>query len=121
MFESVNDEKSPERALSKAATIFRVLGTVSCVVLVLGTVLRITGDQRYGLFVLAWYAIFAVLAFTAANGVERGRQWGKRLGYSLGFLSLINVPIGTIIGVAVIIYIQRASKAGLFTNAPPSA
>ena len=118
MFESVT-EKPAEKALDRAAMIFRVLGTFACIALALGLVMRLSGDRRYGFFALAWYATFAALAFVTAVGIDRQQLWGMRLGYTLGFLSLINIPIGTVIGIAVILYIQRASKAGLFGYRSP--
>jgi len=120
MFESFT-EKPPEKALDRAAMIFRVLGTFAGIALVLGAILRLSGDSRFSVFVLIWYALFAVLSFVTATGIDRQELWGKRLGYALGFLSLINIPVGTVIGVVVILYIQRASKAGLFQPASPAA
>ena len=83
--------------------------------------LRLGGDQRSGALLVAWYVVFGALAFLTAHGIDQQTVWGKWLGYGLGVLSLLNIPIGTIIGIAILVYISRASKAGLFTKASSPA
>lgn len=39
-----------------------------------------------------------------------------RLGIAQAVLSLLNVPVGTIIGIFALVYLNRASKAGLLNG-----
>src|SRR5258708_39782250 len=117
MFESLRQDPG-ERALNRAAMIFNVLGVLAGISFTLGLVLRFAGGAAYGVFFFVWTAGFAGLSLLTAHGMDEQRMWAKRLGYVLGFLSLLNIPIGTVIGIAIIIYIQRASRAGLFVRKP---
>jgi hypothetical protein len=55
-----------------------------------------------GLFVL-----FCFIAITIAAGIGllAGKEWGRILGLAQAALTLIVIPIGTIIGILVIIYL----------------
>ena len=65
----------------------------------------------------------AAAALQTGRGIEQRKRWAKSLGIALGVLELINFPIGTVIGVAILVYINRANKAGLFriTTESPAA
>ena len=113
MFESVRPDPGPD-GLTRAARIFYVAAVLSAAASILFLVSALMGDRRYTPFRLATDFGFSALAFVIGRGIEQQRRWAKWLGYTFGALELINVPIGTVIGAAAIIYIHRASKAGLF-------
>jgi hypothetical protein len=60
----------------------------------------------------------AGLSWITGRGIDDQKPWARTVGIVLGLLELLNFPIGTVIGVAVLIYLNRASKAGLFASAP---
>jgi hypothetical protein len=53
--------------------------------------------------------------------IEEQKNWARWVGVALGLLELLNLPIGTVIGVVILAYIIRANKAGLFAPAKPAA
>ena len=113
MFESVRPDPGPD-GLTRAARIFYVVAVLSALASVLFLTFRLMGDRSYTTFRLSTDFGLAALAFAIGRGIERQRRWAKWLGYAFGTLELINIPIGTVIGAAVIIYLHRADKAGLF-------
>src|ERR1700682_1832566 len=116
MFESVTPDPGPD-GLIRAARIFYVAAALSAAASVIFVILAFTGDRfSTPLRLLSDFA-FAGLAFVTGRGIEPQRRWSKWLGYAFGVFELFNIPIGTVIGGAVIIYIHRASKAGLFAIA----
>lgn len=117
MFESLRADPG-EDGLKRAARVFYVLAVLELLSCILRVVLWLTGEPltRVG---LAIAAITMALCVIAAQGIEQQRPWAKWLGITLGVLLLLNIPIGTVIGIAVLVYLNRANKAGLF-NAPPA-
>ena len=117
MFESVG-KNSGDDALDRAVRIFEVLTVFAA----FGAVLRLIG--LIGAPALEHAILFAVaiigggLAWATARGIEAQRPWAKVLAYVQGFLWLFNFPIGTVVGIAVLIYVRSASKAGLFASVP---
>jgi hypothetical protein len=64
------------------------------------------------LAVLLGYIVVAILA---GIGLLRGRNWGRILSIAHSGASLLFLPIGTIIGVLVIIYLVKEPVAAYFT------
>jgi hypothetical protein len=115
MFESVVPDPGND-ALTRLARIFlvlTVLGVLALVVRVFGFVAHRNAAEAV---MLAVAAISPALSYVTSRGVEAQRSWAKILAYVQGFLFLFNFPIGTVIGIAVLIYVSRAAKAGLFTS-----
>jgi len=114
LFESVT--RDPGNAgLERATRIFYVLAVLG----VFGFGIRVLALLRGGpdgmtLIGAIIALVSTVLAFFTARGMEAQRPWSRNLAYVQGALSLLNVPIGTIIGIAVLIYVSRADRAGLF-------
>lgn len=120
MFESVVEDPA-QKAVRKLALMFDVLAVLACIGIVWGIVRRATGDPRIGVFFFAWNAGYAALAWLTARGIANRREWARILAWLIALLSLLNVPIGTIIGIVVIVYLRRAGKAGLLSAPPTSA
>lgn len=121
MFESVG-KGSGDDALDRAVRIFEVLTVLAA----FGAVLRLIGLigapalENGVMFTLA--LVLGLLAWFTARGIEAHRPWARALAYIQGLFWLLNFPIGTVIGIAVLVYVRRASKAGLFVraaSAPP--
>lgn len=117
MFESVTPDPGQD-ALRRAGLIFRVVA----VLVVLGTALQAVlitssgGSLRFP--VLLFNLALAVVSWVTAGGIEEQQSWARWVGIIVGVLELVNVPLGTIIGIAVLVYLVRASKAGLFSGRP---
>lgn len=117
MFESVTPDPGHD-ALRRAGLIFRVVA----VLVVLGTALQAVlivsrgGSLRFPL--LLFNLALAVVSWVTAGGIEEQKSWARWVGIVLGLIELVNVPFGTIIGIAILVYLVRASKAGLFSGKP---
>jgi predicted membrane channel-forming protein YqfA (hemolysin III family) len=117
MFESVVPDPGAD-ALKRAARIFFVIAALS----VIGSALFLLVAAMGGAFrplQLVIYLGFGALAYFTGRGIEDQRPWAKWAGITLGILELLNFPIGTIIGVAILVYLNRAIKAHLFVATPP--
>ena len=120
MFESVLPDPG-EQGLIRAARIFYVITALIVLSTAIFAVVAVTGDRSVSFIRLGINLVFGAIAFATGRGIEQQRSWSKWVGYILGFLELLNFPIGTVIGIAIIVYIHRASKAGLFSPATSAA
>ncbi len=110
----------------KAGRLIRLLGWLTLVlgVLIAGAVLVLTlrmGGNRYliALIPLTLFVVLAVgLLFVGAN-VKKGRPWARIVGGLLGVLSLLNFPIGTLIGAFILYYLVRGWHEGNPAPAQP--
>jgi hypothetical protein len=59
-------------------------------------------------------AVLAIAAWVIADGIERQARWGQVTAYLFGVLELFSFPIGTVVGIFTLVYLTRATKAGLF-------
>jgi len=120
MFESVTPDPGQD-ALRRAGRIFRVVAILVVLGTVLQSVLILTGGGSLRPMILLFNLVLAAVSWVTAGGIEEQKSWARWVGVVLGLLELVNVPIGTVIGIAILVYLVRASKAGLFSNAPPAA
>ena len=58
------------------------------------------------------------LGVAAGIGLLTGREWGRILAIIHGVLGLFNVPIGTVIGVLVLVYLTRPEVVEYFRGSP---
>lgn len=116
MFESVT--KNPgEDGLARASRIFYVLTVLSAITLAVRVYQLFSYVTTMKIAMLLFAALSAALAYVTAKGIEEQRPWARVLAYVQAIVCLLNVPVGTVVGIAVLVYVSRASKAGLF--APP--
>jgi len=57
---------------------------------------------------------FIIVAVTAAAGIIKNQEWGRVLGIVHAALSVFAIPVGTVIGVLIIIYLVRLDIAEYF-------
>lgn len=113
MFESVRPDPGGE-GLTKASRIFYVLAVLCAIVALLSFVIAVASGEPPPLRSIVINFVLAGIAVVIGTGVDRQRRWAKWLGFVFAALELLNFPIGTVIGIALIVYLYRASKAGLF-------
>ena len=121
MFEAVIGNPGQE-GLDRAARIFYVIAILGLIGTVLFAVLALlSGSLRVlDLLRLLLYVVLSAVAWITGKGIDGQKVWAKWLGIALGILELFNFPIGTVIGVAILVYLNRAIKAGLFSPVPPT-
>jgi hypothetical protein len=118
MFESVRKDPG-EDGLTRASRIFYVLTVFSAITLLVRLYQLVDWISGPRIVMALFAAVSMTLAWITAKGIEEQRPWARVLAYVQGFVCLFNVPVGTVVGLAVLVYVSRASKAGLF--APPRA
>jgi hypothetical protein len=112
MFESVRPDPGQE-GLTKAARIFFVLAVLCVIVALLEFAIAVASRESPPLRSVIINFVLAAAAVAIGNSIEKQRPWAKWLGFAFAALELLNFPIGTVIGIALIVYLYRASKAGL--------
>jgi len=66
----------------------------------------------------AIFVIPGVLHIVAAVGILRLRPWGRGLQIAVAILSLINFPLGTIVGTMTLVYLFQPAVRTLFSDRP---
>jgi hypothetical protein len=113
MFESVVPDPGAD-GLKQAARIFYVITVMIPLAAVIRAAIARAEGRAFELDAAAVNALFTGLAFTTARGIENQKTWAKWLGFTLGTIELIYFPVGTAVGIAIWVYLVRASRAGLF-------
>jgi len=57
---------------------------------------------------------FGVISLVGAFGIFKGRNWGRAVSIAVCVLSMLWFPIGTVIGVLALIYLQKAEVVEFF-------
>lgn len=113
MFESVVPDPAAE-GIQRAARILRTIAVLIVVWHVAALLLALLSHAFIRPLALAVNVLLAAVIWLAAWGIEERKNWARWLGIAVGILELFNFPIGTIVGIAVLVYLARASKGGLF-------
>lgn len=64
---------------------------------------------------------YIAVAIVGGVGLLRGKNWGRILSIAHSGASLLFLPIGTIIGVLIIIYLVKEPVAAYFTERQPTS
>ena len=120
VFESVVTDPAAD-ALRRAATIFRVIAVLILIATALSLIMAVVGRGTAPVLALIFNVVLSGTVWVTAGGIEERKNWARWVGVVVGVLELINFPIGTVIGVAILVYLLRASRAGLFASAPERA
>lgn len=65
-------------------------------------------------------AVLSALRFLAGKGLLSGAGWGRRLHFVLSVLSIFNLPVGTAVGIASVVFLRRRHVV-LWFSKPDSA
>ncbi len=57
---------------------------------------------------------YIIIAVTAAIGIIKNQEWGRVMGIVQAALSVFAMPVGTIIGVLIIVYLARTDVTDFF-------
>lgn len=122
--------------LKTNATIFKVLGWIAIILFILGGIGMIigglvAGDDSAtlglvigGIVTIVVGVLIGWLYLAISKGIYNRKDWAKTVGFILAILMLFSVPIGTILGIFLLIgFSDEESKAwfsGANTSAPQS-
>ena len=67
-----------------------------------------------GMVSVLFFAALALPGMLAGYGMLKRKQWGYILGIILGFLNVINFPVGTAIGIYTLFVLFQNSASGYF-------
>lgn len=113
MFESVVPDPAQD-AIPRAARILRTMAGLIVVWHLIAFILALSSHRFIQPLILVFNAALAAVMWITAWGVEERKSWARWVGIAVGILELFNFPIGTLVGIAVLVYLWRASRAGLF-------
>ena len=109
MFESLLPDRAQD-AQTRATRIFYVVAVFNVLTFALAVLLSVSGVARYRLSYFIAAAVSAPLAFLVGRGIASGKKWSRWLGYALALLMVREFPVGTVVGIALFIYLTRAAK-----------
>jgi len=67
-----------------------------------------------GIGILSCFIIVALIDFLIAVGLLKGKGWARTLALIFAIISLLNVPIGTVLGIIIIYYLTRPQVKAWF-------
>ena len=73
-----------------------------------------------GVFFIIMGVVGFLLYFFTSKGVATGKNWGKILAIILGILMLPSIPIGTILGIVILININNEESKAWFAGTATS-
>ena len=74
-----------------------------------------------GTSVCALLALLGIPGIVAGYGLLRRKGWGRILALVVGFLGLVNLPLGTAIGIYTFWVLLQEAATEYFAPSPPSA
>jgi hypothetical protein len=72
-----------------------------------------------GTVALLFFAALALPSILAGYGLLKRQRWGQILGIVVGFLSLVNFPMGTLIGIYTLWVLLQEAATGYFAPEEP--
>lgn len=115
--------------LKTNATIFKVLGWIAIIGSILGAVIAIamvaiSGDSESmvgTLIVMIPVAIVSIIIglvhFAVAKGIHNRKAWSKTVGFIFAILMLFSIPVGTILGIIILLGFSDEQSKAWFSGA----
>lgn len=100
----------------KAGRLLRLMGWIILVVLIgvtIAVMIPFIVDNSqfefgYGIiFIFIAVLIIPILYLRVGTAIKQNKKWAKITGVVIGFFSLINAPIGTLFGIALLYYLKK--------------
>lgn len=101
----------------RAGRLIQMFGWVNLLfALAIGAMVAILGAAaseitvEWDAFVFVWAGLVSLVYFLVGAAIKHHRTWAKIAGAALAVYCLLSVPIGTLIGVCVLVYLVRGWK-----------
>jgi len=73
-----------------------------------------------GVFLAVGFAAFGITDLFIASGIAKGRPWARFAGVAMGFLLLIAIPVGTVLGIIALAGLLGRDARDWFESARPT-
>jgi hypothetical protein len=113
MFESVTEARGRD-AIRRLVGLFKLAAAGTVFNGLIFVIARGTASPMLSGIVMAFSLLCAVGAWATANGLEERKRWARNAGFVIGFLTLLNLGIGTIFGLIELYSLWRAQRDGQF-------
>ena len=70
--------------------------------------------RGFGVGMGIFFTILSLPEVLAGYGVLKGREWGRILCLIMSFLNLVNIPLGTALGIYSFVILTKEESIGLF-------
>jgi hypothetical protein len=112
----------------KAGRLIQMFGWVNlCFTLAIGAMVAVLGTMdtdvtvEWDALVFAWAGLVSLVYLLVGAGVKEYRTWARIAGAVLAVYCLLSVPIGTLIGVCILVYLVRGWKEATAATAAAPA
>ncbi len=69
-----------------------------------------------GILILIFGVVFGILYLITAKGIANKKNWGKILGIIFAILMLPSIPVGTVLGIVILVFIFSDEAKEWFTE-----
>ncbi|MBK1881640.1 hypothetical protein JIN85_04400 [Luteolibacter pohnpeiensis] len=95
------DDKALKKLYHRSSNVNFIAGLIMLAIVFLVAIIpTLSNSGGYEWWMTAIFCVVLVLYVVTAVGLVKRTNWGRTLGIIVSALSLINIPIGTIIGIA---------------------
>lgn len=116
------DVRNARRLVQAAGLIFYLLAVQAVVTAAVGVhVFLSSGRSASDLLLPATSALLACCYVAVGYSVRRYRLWARNFAFAFAAVSLFAFPVGTVLGILVVLFIDRANRARLFPASPRRA
>ena len=116
------DGPLPERRrpwpISVVSIFWGLMGVLAIGVVIAMSLAFAPKEPTLAIYILLLGAVFGFLSLSAAVGLWRLRPWGRILAIVLAALSLPIIPIGTVVGILLLIYLASPGVRALYSDRP---
>jgi hypothetical protein len=78
-------------------------------------------EAAVGMFVGVFFAVLSALQILCGVGLWNLRPWGRTMQLAFAWIGLLGIPIGTLIAIAILVYLMKPGIKVLFSGRPASA
>lgn len=115
------DARNARRLVQAAGFIFYLLAAQALVTAGVGIHVFLSGGSAADLLLPATSALLAGCYAAVGFCVRRYRLWARNFAFAFAAISLFAFPVGTVLGLLVVLFIDHANRARLFPVSPRPA